>query len=263
MPSVFISHSKRDNLCAKKIKDRLSAKGIRVWFDEDELKPGDSILSSIENGLKRVDHLVVLLSDSSVRSEWVKVEIEAAFLKKIIIPIYLPCLKNKEEVPLTLRRIKRISCDGNSNKCDEVVTGIMDSILRNYEDTNKYKIEIKSPEFPPNCELSWFDQVIKDWLKNSSTGVSGDNSPNDKQYRIICTTDAPDNCDTNVEVKVEGTGEKIWSQESDKTEKGQFMGRIYLRDGEKQNTTILVSIYEPVGEGSILASRRIFKINKP
>ena len=188
--------------------------------------------------------------------------VESAFLKKIIIPVYLPCL-NEEEVPLTLRRIKRISCNGRNNRCDEVATGIQDSILRNYEEKNKYKIEINFPEFQTNCELSWFDQAIRDWLKRSRTGVSGDNSPHDKQYQIVCTTDAPDNCDTNIEVIVEGTGEKIWPQESDKIETGRFMGRIYLRDGEKQNTTILVSIYEPLGKGSILASRRIFKINKP
>ena len=42
---VFLSHSRRDRVRVREIAERLRADGLRVWFDEWVLKPGDSILT--------------------------------------------------------------------------------------------------------------------------------------------------------------------------------------------------------------------------
>jgi hypothetical protein len=48
---VFLSHSSEDKAVVRVIAERLRADGVRVWFDEWEIRPGDSIAAKIEEGL--------------------------------------------------------------------------------------------------------------------------------------------------------------------------------------------------------------------
>lgn len=40
---VFLSHSAKDKAVVRDVPERLRKDGVRVWFDEWVLKPGDSI----------------------------------------------------------------------------------------------------------------------------------------------------------------------------------------------------------------------------
>ena len=46
---VFLSHSSKDKAVVRAVAERLRADDLRVWFDEWELKPGDSIPAKIED----------------------------------------------------------------------------------------------------------------------------------------------------------------------------------------------------------------------
>jgi hypothetical protein len=48
---VFLSHSSKDKAVVRPLAERLRADGLRVWFDEWELKPGDSIPKKLDDGL--------------------------------------------------------------------------------------------------------------------------------------------------------------------------------------------------------------------
>jgi hypothetical protein len=48
---VFLSHSSKDKAVVGAIAERLCADNLRVWFDEWELKPVDSIPAKVEAGL--------------------------------------------------------------------------------------------------------------------------------------------------------------------------------------------------------------------
>ena len=54
---VFLSHSAKDQAVVRPLAERLRADGVRAWFDEGGLQPGDSIEKSqtktakIEEGL--------------------------------------------------------------------------------------------------------------------------------------------------------------------------------------------------------------------
>ncbi len=45
---VFLSHSAKDKAVVRPLAERLRAGGVKVWFDEWVLKPGDSIPAKIE-----------------------------------------------------------------------------------------------------------------------------------------------------------------------------------------------------------------------
>ena len=47
---VFLSHSAKDKAVVRPLAERLRQDGLKVWFDEWALKPGDSIPAKIEAG---------------------------------------------------------------------------------------------------------------------------------------------------------------------------------------------------------------------
>ena len=71
---VFLSHSSKDKPVARELADRLKGDGLKVWFDEWEIKLGDSIPSKIESGLDRSRVLVLCMSANAFGSEWAQLE---------------------------------------------------------------------------------------------------------------------------------------------------------------------------------------------
>jgi hypothetical protein len=92
-PRVFISHSSKDKAFVESLVEYLEKAGVKTWLDSRQLKPGDSIVAGIQDGLTDSDYIVLVLSHNSVTSRWVQAEINAAFMQEMdgqgtrIIPI--------------------------------------------------------------------------------------------------------------------------------------------------------------------------------
>src|SRR6266571_372367 len=71
---VFLSHSAKDKAVVRDVAKRLQKDGVKVWFDEWLLKPGDSIPAKIEEGLERSRVLVLCLSANASGSDWARLE---------------------------------------------------------------------------------------------------------------------------------------------------------------------------------------------
>ena len=76
MSYIFISHNHKDKEVARKLSTDLIKAGHSVWIDEQEILIGDSIINRISEGLLKVDYVIVLLSNNSLNSVWVKKEID-------------------------------------------------------------------------------------------------------------------------------------------------------------------------------------------
>jgi len=48
---VFLSHAGEDTAWCEALAERLRNEGVRVWFDQWELQPGDNLLARINDGL--------------------------------------------------------------------------------------------------------------------------------------------------------------------------------------------------------------------
>lgn len=83
MPSVFLSHNQADKSFVRQLANDLKSRGCDVWFDEWEIKVGDSIIEKIEKGIADNEYLVVALSKDSVKSRWVRVELNAALFRQL------------------------------------------------------------------------------------------------------------------------------------------------------------------------------------
>jgi hypothetical protein len=104
---VFVSHSSLDKeRFVLPFAESLLARGIDAWLDKWEMLPGDSLVDKIfEEGLKEAAAFVIVLSHNSVRSEWVRKELNTATVHRIekgtqLIPVVLDdceipeCLKD-------------------------------------------------------------------------------------------------------------------------------------------------------------------------
>src|ERR1700675_3862464 len=71
---VFLSHSSKDKAVVRAVAERLRRDGLQVWFDEWVLKPGDSILAKIEEGLEHSRVLLLCMSANAFGSDWAQLE---------------------------------------------------------------------------------------------------------------------------------------------------------------------------------------------
>ncbi len=71
---VFLSHSAKDKAVVRPLAGRLRKDGLKLWFDEWVLKPGDSIPAKIEAGLEHSRVLVLCMSASAFGSDWAQLE---------------------------------------------------------------------------------------------------------------------------------------------------------------------------------------------
>lgn len=77
-PQVFISYSHKDRLVADQIFNMLSELKFNVWLDIHRLEPGKPLSSQLESGLKDSDYYLLVISENSNASNWVKREVATA-----------------------------------------------------------------------------------------------------------------------------------------------------------------------------------------
>lgn len=81
--SCFISYSHEDNVFAQRIWKNLQDKGVRCWFAPHDLRPGDYHHSRIDEAIHVHENALILLSEHSVESNWVKHEIMTARAREV------------------------------------------------------------------------------------------------------------------------------------------------------------------------------------
>ena len=85
-PKFFLSYaSQNKESLALPLAMALQEKGVRIWFDEYEIKPGDSIRATIELGLKSCERCILLLTKEYLENRrMAKAEFESIFQREQI-----------------------------------------------------------------------------------------------------------------------------------------------------------------------------------
>jgi len=76
--SCFISYSSKDEEFARRLHERMRAEGMRVWFAPEDIKGGEKLYEQIDRAIQVHDRLLIVLSENSMRSEWVMTELRRA-----------------------------------------------------------------------------------------------------------------------------------------------------------------------------------------
>ncbi len=100
MSDIFISYAHEDRDRAQTLAKRLREAGWSVWWDP-ELRAGEHFAEVIEEVLQQVHAVIVLWSEHSVASRWVKAEANEGLRQDKLIPLSL----DTAEPPLIFRPI--------------------------------------------------------------------------------------------------------------------------------------------------------------
>src|SRR5262245_39095743 len=101
MADIFISYARPDRTRAERLAQVLGEHGWSVWWDRN-IPPGKPFDEVIEEALADAKCVIVLWSNESVKSEWVKAEASDAARRRILVPI----LADDVRIPLEFRRIQ-------------------------------------------------------------------------------------------------------------------------------------------------------------
>lgn len=77
--SCFISYSSRDQEFASRLHSDLQSKGVRCWFAPHDMPIGGKILDEIDSAIRLRDKVLLILSEHSIKSDWVEDEVTKAF----------------------------------------------------------------------------------------------------------------------------------------------------------------------------------------
>lgn len=91
---LFVSHASEDkeNIVKPLVKE-LEKYGLRVWYDEFELKIGDSLSESIDKGIINSKNGLIIVSNNFLNKNWTDYELKSFMIKEIeqgreILPIW-------------------------------------------------------------------------------------------------------------------------------------------------------------------------------
>lgn len=134
---VFVSHASEDKEFARAIADSLAKHGLRVWFDEFELRVGDSLRRSIDIGLSKLKFGIVVLSPNFFAKEWTQKELGALTAretrdKKIILPVWhnISAKEIKRYSPMLADRVAIDSTVGTDKVVDSLLSEIKSKLSR-------------------------------------------------------------------------------------------------------------------------------------
>lgn len=103
---VFVSHSIADTQWAREFADTLRGRGVQVWVDSTDLRPGEPWEDAMEKALRSSDIVVSLLNADTLNSANVYFEIGAAFGmgKQVIAVVPEEADSARAAAPLRFRR---------------------------------------------------------------------------------------------------------------------------------------------------------------
>lgn len=100
MPDIFISYSREDQPFVSHLSDELRRLDVRGFMDTMDIAAGADFSQQIHEAIARADAVVVVMSPSAFRSNWVMMELGLAeSLDKKIIPVLAPGNRLDESMP--------------------------------------------------------------------------------------------------------------------------------------------------------------------
>lgn len=132
--SIVISYAHEDSHFVNELAANLFKNRVPVWVDRWELRVGDSILRRIESAIQEADALIVVLSKTSVKSEWCRKELTAGLITELEAKsiFVLPIVIEACSIPLFLK--DKLYADFRKDK-DKALRDLLEATARFTSDT--------------------------------------------------------------------------------------------------------------------------------
>ncbi|HET6556979.1 MAG TPA: DUF1883 domain-containing protein [Prolixibacteraceae bacterium] len=133
---VFISHASEDkDEIVRPLVYALQAEGLSVWYDEFEMKIGDSLRRKIDKGLANSRFGIVVLSKDFIKKGWTNYELDGIITKSIsgeqvVLPIWHNITK-KEVIDFSPSLADKLARNTAAYTVEEIATEIAEVINNN------------------------------------------------------------------------------------------------------------------------------------
>lgn len=130
---VFISHASEDkDEVVRPLANALRVKGIKVWYDEFEMKIGDSLRRKIDKGLANSRFGIVVVSKDFIKKGWTNYELDGIITKaisgeQIVLPIWHNITK-REVIDFSPSLADKLARNTAINTIDEIASEIANLI---------------------------------------------------------------------------------------------------------------------------------------
>jgi len=122
---IFISwHHDCDREWARKLSQGLKERGLSVWLDVEQLKPGREWSRRLLEALEESSHVVFILGPGSAKSNAVALELGMALGQgKQIIPVVDPNV-SRDDIPGPIRRRHYLKKDDPQIVAEEIADAL-------------------------------------------------------------------------------------------------------------------------------------------
>jgi len=159
MADVFISYKREDQRWAAAVDTALKNRGFSVWWDPS-IQAGEYFDESIERELTAAKAVVVLWSNSSIKSQWVKAEAISAFGRGALVSARL----DEVELGFPFQVVQAANLRGWNGKSEhpgltDLVDGVSQKVRREARITASLA---EAPEEPRKYEDSSWSTGLSD-----------------------------------------------------------------------------------------------------
>lgn len=168
-PFVFLSYSRQDASAAERLKHDLSMRGVNIWSDTD-LRAGDPWDRVLSSALERAEVVLVLISRSSIESNWVTSEWQSALARsKRVIPVLVEGARYSD-LPPGLSHIQAANLnDGYQSTLDKLERAIY---------------ELSASSEPPVAQEVDIDKIVEDAIDRTLKRLGYDTREEPKSVKI-------------------------------------------------------------------------------
>lgn len=130
---VFISHASEDKEeVVRPLANALKDKSLNVWYDEFELKIGDSLRQKIDKGVANSKFGIVILSKNFIKKGWTNYELDGLITRSIsnqqlLLPIWHNITK-QEVIDYSPSIADKVARSTSTNTIEEIAEEIAEII---------------------------------------------------------------------------------------------------------------------------------------
>ncbi len=115
MKRVFLSYAHDDAQAVQALRQSLSDIEVSGWMDQSDIATGEAISKRVKESLRQSSAVIVVVSERSLKSQWVQFEIGAALgMGKTIIPIIIGQKQGLHVFPEWLQDLLYVDARGRS-----------------------------------------------------------------------------------------------------------------------------------------------------
>jgi TIR domain/Cell Wall Hydrolase len=161
MTDVFISYKREERPEAQAIAEVIASRGYDVWWDVD-LLPGDKFADEIETIIHQAKVAIVLWSEKSVKSDFVRAEAHLALTQKTLIPARL----DDANIPLPFGSLHTLDLkDWDGHSITPNIEALLDTIAKRTGLQPAKTVDLSATK----TKLDWHVQEADYWKAIDST----------------------------------------------------------------------------------------------